>query len=96
MDQEKKSQEFYERLKTQLEDHTAWPSLYLYKFIFPATLENMAEIQSIFDGSDAEINTRDSKKGNFSSISVKVMMDSPEKVVEKYLEVSKIEGLISL
>lgn len=96
MDQEKKSQEFYERLKSQLKEDTEWPSIYLFKFIFPATLENMAEIQSIFDGTDAEINTRDSKKGNFSSISIKVMMDSPEKVVEKYLEVSKIEGLISL
>lgn len=96
MDQEKKSQEFYDRLKSQLKEDTEWPSVYLFKFIFPATLENMAEIQSVFDGTDAEINTRDSTKGNYSSISIKVMMDSPETVVEKYLEVSKIEGLISL
>lgn len=96
MDQEKKSQEFYARLKEQLQEDTQWPSLYLFKFIFPATLENMAEIQSLFDGMDAEINTRDSRKGTFSSISIKVIMDTPEAVVEKYLEVSKIEGVISL
>jgi len=96
MEQDKRTQEFYERLRSQLEEDTQWPSLYLYKFIVPAELEKIAEVRSVFDGSDAEIATRDSKKGNYTSVSVKVTMDSPEEVIEKYLEVSKVEGVISL
>ncbi|MGO3182125.1 MAG: DUF493 family protein [Aequorivita sp.] len=96
MDQEKKTAEFYERLTKQLEEHTTWPAPYLFKFIVPANLEKIAEIESIFDATDAELNTRDSSKGTYTSVSVKVTMKSPEAVVEKYLEVSKIEGVVSL
>lgn len=96
MDQEKKTAEFYERLKKQLEEDTSWPSPYLFKFIVPANLEKIAEIDSIFNNTDADVNTRDSSKGNYTSVSIKVTMPSAEAVVEKYLEVSKIEGVISL
>lgn len=96
MDQDKNTIEFYERLKKQLQEDTTWPAPYLFKFIVPANLEKIAEIRAIFDGSDAEINTRDSAKGSYTSISIKVNMKSPDAVVEKYLEVSNIEGVISL
>lgn len=96
MDQDKNTTEFYERLKKQLEGDTAWPAPYMFKFIVPADLEKIAEIRAIFDGTDAEINTRDSAKGNYTSVSIKVAMESPDAVVEKYLEVSNVEGVISL
>ncbi len=96
MDQDNNTTEFYERLKKQLEDDTTWPAPYLFKFIVPASLEKIAEIRAIFDGSAADINTRDSTKGTYTSVSIKVTMESPDAVVEKYLEVSNIEGVISL
>ena len=96
MDQGKNTTEFYDRLKKQLEKDTPWPSPYLFKFIVPASLEKIAEIEAIFDGTDAEIATRDSSKGTYSSISIKVTMESPDDVVKKYLEVSNVEGVISL
>ncbi len=96
MDQDKNTTEFYERLKKQLEEDTTWPSPYLFKFIVPANLEKIAEIRAIFDATDSEINTRDSAKGTYTSVSIKVTMQSPEDVVKKYLEVSKVEGVISL
>ena len=96
MEKDKQSEEFYKRLRSQLQEDTSWPSQYLFKFIVPAELNKIAEIRSAFDGSDAEIVTRDSTKGNYTSISVKVTMDSPDTVIEKYLEVSKVEGVISL
>ncbi|QNJ98576.1 DUF493 family protein [Constantimarinum furrinae] len=96
MKQDKKTSEFYDRLRQQLQDDTQWPSQYLYKFIVPSSHEKIAEIEAVFDGTDAFINTRDSSKGNYTSVSVKVTMDSPESVIEKYLEVSKVEGVISL
>ena len=96
MEQDKNITEFYERLKKQLEEDTSWPSPYLFKFIVPANLEKIAEIGAVFDKSDAEINTRDSAKGTYTSVSIKVTMQSPDEVVKKYLEVSNVEGVISL
>ncbi|GHC52529.1 DUF493 family protein [Ulvibacter litoralis] len=96
MKDDKKTTEFYDRLRTQLEGDTVWPAPYLYKFIVPASLEKIAEIEVIFDGTDAVINTRDSSKGTYTSVSIKVTMDSPDDVIKKYLEVSNVEGVISL
>ena len=96
MKNDKNTAEFYNRLREQLEGDTKWPSPYLYKFIVPSDLEKIAEIEAVFDGTDAVINTRDSSKGTYTSVSIKVTMNSPDAVIEKYLEVSKVEGVISL
>jgi len=96
MSTDPKSDEFYARLKEQLAQNSSWPSLYLYKFIVPANLEKIATIEAIFDNMTAEISTRESSKGTFTSVSIKVTMNSPEAVVQKYLEVSQVEGVISL
>ncbi|GEQ86013.1 hypothetical protein ULMS_15210 [Patiriisocius marinistellae] len=96
MAEDKKTEEFYTRLKEQLQGDTEWPAPYLYKFIVPASNEKIAEIEQIFDGLNAEINTRDSSKGTYTSISIRVTMVSPEAVVAKYKQVSAIEGVISL
>ncbi|PQB04537.1 DUF493 family protein [Aureitalea marina] len=94
--QEKQSEEFYKRLKEQLEADTDWPSPYMFKFIVPSSQEKIAEIKAAFDDLDATINTRDSAKGTYTSVSIKVTMENPDAVVAKYLEVSKVEGVISL
>jgi len=96
MNSDTKTEEFYKRLKTHLEGDTSWPSVYLYKFIVPASLEKIAEIEAIFDNTNANISTRDSSKGTYTSLSIKVKMDSPDSVIKKYIEVSKVEGVISL
>ncbi|HBY67672.1 MAG: hypothetical protein CMC07_05175 [Flavobacteriaceae bacterium] len=96
MKNEKKTTEFYNRLRQQLADDTTWPSDYLYKFIVPSSSEKIAEIEAVFDGTNAVINTRDSSKGTYTSVSIKVSMHSPDAVIEKYLQVSEVEGVISL
>ncbi len=96
MNSEKSSEDFYKRLKIQLKDNTSWPSIYLYKFIIPSNLENIAKIEAIFNDTKAEIKIRDSSKGTYTSVSIKVKMESPDAVIEKYIEVSNVEGVISL
>jgi len=96
MEENKKITEFYKRLKKQLEQDTVWPAPYLFKFIVPSDLEKIAEIEAVFNETDSVITTRDSSKGKYTSVSVKVTMDSPEDVINKYLEVSNVEGVISL
>ena len=97
MKEDKKTEEFYENLKVQLEEYTDWPADYLYKFIVPASNEKIAQIEEIFDGMNAKIKTKDSSKGKYTSISIRVNLESPEKVISKYKEVGeKVEGVISL
>lgn len=96
MEEDTKTIEFYKRLREQLERDTKWPSPYLFKFIVPASLEKVAEIEAIFNGTGAVIKTRDSSKGTYTSISIEVTIKSPDAVIYKYREVSNVEGVISL
>ena len=90
-------EEFYKKLKSQLEDTTTWPNLYLYKFILPITSNQSQELLKIFDNLGAVIDTKKSKTGKYVSYSIKVKLPSADAVIEKYKEVtSKIEGVISL
>lgn len=93
---DKKTQEFYERLKVELENNTKWPAEYLYKFIVPTKAENITKVEKAFDCMGAVIKTTKSKNGNFTSVSIDVEMKNPQHVIEKYLEMSTIEGIISL
>ena len=95
MDQNK-SDEFYSRLKGQLLDNTTWPSSYLYKFIVPTDDEKIEQINAIFDNTGAVIESKQSKKGTYTSISITVNMKDPDAVISKYKEVSTVEGVISL
>jgi hypothetical protein len=91
-----KSQEFYKRLTQQLADDRSWPAPYLFKFIVPGGEHRINEVCQFFDASKAEIRIKDSSKGSYSSISITITMASPEAVVQKYQEVSVVEGIISL
>jgi uncharacterized protein len=93
---DKKTEEFYIRLKEELSNTSVWPSEYLYKFIVPTDNKKIEEVENTFDNLGAVINTNQSKTGKYTSVSINVTMDSPEAVIEKYIEVSNIEGIISL
>ncbi len=94
---DKKTEEFYTRLKTELENTTEkWPVEYLYKFIVPAREEKIALIEKAFNDMGAVITTNKSKNGNYSSVSINVVMPSADAIIDKYKEVSTIEGIISL
>ncbi|GGW69932.1 hypothetical protein DFQ11_10632 [Winogradskyella epiphytica] len=97
MDSSKKTDEFYEKLKSQLYDTATWPSEYLYKFIVLSNTKGVKSIENIFDNLGAVITTNESKNGKYTSVSVNVRMKTPELVIEKYKEVAeKVEGVISL
>ena len=96
MSKSNNTDEFYNRLKAELKTTSVWPSLYLYKFIVPSEDVKINAIKNIFDNMGAIINTRKSSKGKYTSASIEVHMKNPEAVIEKYKEVAKIEGVISL
>jgi putative lipoic acid-binding regulatory protein len=81
-----------ESFRQQLDRHYAWPSLYIFKFIVPKGKE--AEVKQLFPQHDAR--EKHSSQGNYSSITVQMMMPSSDAVIQIYEQASGIEGLIAL
>ncbi|HBU76593.1 MAG TPA: DUF493 domain-containing protein [Muricauda sp.] len=92
----KDTEEFYAKLKEKLQESTTWPSTYLYKFIVPTDEQRISQIQDIFDNTGAVIESKKSKKGTYTSLSITVDLEDPDAVIQKYKEVSVVEGVISL
>ena len=88
---------FYNNLKEKLQDTSVWPSEYLYKFIIKSDSVKINTIECIFDNMGAVIKTNPSKNGNYTSVSVNVVMNNPDDVIVKYKEVgNQVEEVISL
>ena len=86
----------FDSLKEKLEKGFDWPRVYLFKFIVPSDNQKIAQVEDLFNSKEAQISMRSSKKGNFVSVSAKEMMISPDKVIQRYKEAAKIEGIMSL
>ncbi len=93
---DKKSEEFYHRLKEELAGSAEWPAEYLFKFIVPSEAGKIQEIENSFDNLGAVIETTQSKTGKYTSVSINVRMAGPQAVIDKYIALSQIEGIISL
>jgi putative lipoic acid-binding regulatory protein len=91
-----KESEFYDKLRNSLLETTTFPTQYLYKFIIPTSKEKLKEIENIFNNMGAVMNSKPSSNGKYTSLSIYVKMDNPDIIIEKYKEVGKIEGVISL
>ena len=93
---DKKIEEFYERLKVELDNSNTWPAEYLFKFIVPTVDDNVARVENAFNCLGAVIKTTKSKTGKFTSISVDVTMKNAQEIIDKYQEVGTIKGIVSL
>ncbi len=85
----------YEKHRKQLEEAFEWPTVYMFKFIVPAENKKVAQLQRLFEDT-ADIRIKESRKGNYLSITIKEMMMDPDAVLEVYQETQKIDGLIAL
>ena len=88
--------DFYSKLKIQLDDTTDFPADYLYKFIVPASENQVTEVESIFNNTAAVINTKNSKTGKYVSVSIILKLNSSDEIIAYYRKVEKIKGIISL
>ena len=88
--------EFYTKLKVQLEDTTRFPADYLYKFIVPTIENQVAEVEGIFDKTGAVIKTKKSKTGKYVSVSIMLKLKNSDEVISYYKKAEKIKGIISL
>jgi len=78
--------------REKLDQHYTWPSVYLFKFIVPKGKEE--EVKKLFPLHDTS--DKLSKQGNYTSLSVEMMMPSSDAVIEIYQKASKIEGIVAL
>jgi putative lipoic acid-binding regulatory protein len=95
-EEQDKTKEFYERLKVELDNSNTWPAEYLFKFIVPTADDNVEKVENAFNCMGAVIKTTKSKTAKFTSISVDVTVKNADEIIEKYLEVSTIKGIVSL
>lgn len=94
--EQQQSDEFYSRLREELLKTSQWPGNYLYKFIIPTEADKIEQIGAIFDNTGAVIESKKSRTGKYTSLSITVHLEGPDQVIEKYIEVGKVEGVISL
>lgn len=86
----------YDDLKIKLEESIAsFPYVYMFKFIVKADNRTIAMVEAIFDN-DAEIQQKQSAKGNYISITVKQVVMSVDEIIAIYEKVSTIEGVMTL
>ena len=64
----------------------------MFKFIVPTGKEN--EVKQLFP--NHTVTEKLSTKGNYTSITVQMMMPSGEAVIEVYVRASSIEGIVAL
>lgn len=86
------NKEWMTSFREKLDQHYAWPSLYMFKFIVPTGKED--QVKKLFPLHTTS--EKLSKQGNYTSITIQMMMPSSEAVIGIYQQASSIEGLIAL
>ena len=78
--------------REKLDKVYVWPSLYVFKFIVPQ--QKVEEVKELFPN---HVSTeKQSENGKYISVTFNMMMPSSEAVIDVYLKVKHIEGIIAL
>jgi len=91
-----KSEEFYSRFHTQLNESQNWPGEYLFKFIVKDNSDEFKYLKEILSLYKGEMNFKSSSNNKFISISFRYYAESPNHVIEIYKKTSEIDNIISL
>ena len=82
----------YDSFREKLELQYTWPSLYTFKFIVPQG--NEKKVRELFPGT--EVIEKKSRKGNYISLTARLMAESSDAIISVYQKAHGIEGLIAL
>ena len=96
MQQNPKDTSFYERFHQQLLESNTWPGVYVFKFIIPSSDTDKATLLDLFENDKVEVNVRASSKGKYTSISIAGKFGSPDIIIQKHKQASKIPNIIQL
>ena len=78
--------------KAKLDDIHQFPTVYMFKFIVKG--DKLTEVESLFP--KEALSLKPSSKGNYTSVTAKLNMDSSDAVIEVYEKAHRIEGIIAL
>jgi len=87
-------EEKYRNLK-ELLDLEKFPKPFLFKFIILSDDAKQVEVINCFDPK-AEVKLNHSKTKKYTTINIMQRMDSSQAIIDRYLEVGKIENVIHL
>ncbi|MCX6182372.1 MAG: DUF493 family protein [Bacteroidetes bacterium] len=79
-------------LRKQLETEFSFPLKYMFKFIVPH--EKVEEVKPLFES--GVMQERLSSTGKYKSITITMIVLSPDDVIDKYKSVAHIEGIVAL
>ena len=82
----------FDNLKNTLDAQKALPGIYMFKFIAPK--DKQEEVACLFHTHD--VIRRDSKNGNYVSLTAQVYMETSQDVINILATVANIPGVISL
>jgi putative lipoic acid-binding regulatory protein len=85
-------QQWIANFREKLDQHYSWPSLYMFKFIIPTGREN--EIKNLFP--NHSVSEKLSREGKYTSVTIQMMMQSSDAVINIYVKASQIEGIVAL
>lgn len=83
------------KLKEALDQNHEWPGIYMFKFILLNDEDKVAKLLELFSET-ADVQRKFSKGGKYVSFTIKEVMLSAQTVLDRYAEVSKIDGIITL
>ena len=96
MQQKPKDESFYERFHQQLLESNTWPGVYVFKFIIPSSDTDKVTLLELFENDKVKVNVRASSKGKYTSISIAGKFGSPDIIIQKHKQASKIPNIIQL
>jgi uncharacterized protein len=89
------TEEELEKFKLKLSESMSFPGVYMFKFIVKSENRSIALVENLFDAS-ADILTKESRRGNYTSVTAKVVVIHVDEIIEVYRKASRIEGIMFL
>ena len=86
------NKKWWSRFQQLLDEGADWPNEYVFKFIVPRG--SLSNVEELFH--KVPISVRESRKGNYVSVTASIEVHSSDEVIAMYTSASKIEGIILL
>jgi putative lipoic acid-binding regulatory protein len=89
------TEEDLESFKDKLNAGMTFPGVYMFKFIVESQHRNIALVENLFEA-DAEIKTKESEKGKYTSVTANVVVMNADEIIAIYRKALAIKGIMFL
>jgi putative lipoic acid-binding regulatory protein len=89
------TEEELEKFKQKLSESMSFPGVYMFKFIVKSENRSIALVENLFEA-DADILTKESGKGKYTSVTAKVVVINVDEIIDIYKKAALIKGIMFL